>query len=216
MTLAAAIFDMDGVLIDSEPLHLRSTNDVLGTWGHELSADDNERYLGWNENAFWEDLRGRFGLTDTVEALTRSRHVRLIELLEKELPIADGVRGAIERLRARGLGLAVASSSEREAIDFILDRGGLADLFDVVASGDEVARSKPDPEIFLLAAGRLGRSPGECVVFEDSLNGVNAARAAGMPCLRVVTETTRRIPFPPVEGIVESFVDFDLEEALPS
>lgn len=214
MTLAAAIFDMDGVLIDSEPLHLQSTNDVIGRWGHALTVEQNEAYLGWNENAYWEALRERFSLTATSEELIEARHVRLIELLKEELPIVDGVREVVADFARRGFALAVASSSEREAIDFVLEHGGLAEHFPVIASGDEVANSKPDPEIFLLAAERLGKRPEECVVFEDSLNGVNAAVAAGMTCLRVMTDMTRNIPFPPVDGVIESFVGFQLEEAL--
>ncbi len=214
--LPVAIFDMDGVLVDSEPLHLESTNQVLGTFGHALSAEQNERYLGMNEQRFWSELRERFGIDEDVDALIERRHHALVALLREHLPLADGIRDLLASLRASGIDMAVASSSEREAIEFILERGGIAEFFGVIASGDEVARSKPDPEIFLLAAERLGRPAEDCLVLEDSVNGVNAARAAGMRCLRVVTDTTRNIEFPEVDGVIETFVGLDLAEALNS
>lgn len=210
--ITAIIFDMDGVLIDSEPMHLEAANRILGREGHALSAKDNEPYLGWNEEAYWTDLKRRFALRDEVSRYIHDRHEVLVEMLREELPVSEGVEEVIAALRDAGLALAVASSSERDLIDHVLEGSGLGRYFEVVASGDEVKCAKPDPEIFLLAAERLGKKPEECLVFEDSVNGVNAARAAGMRCVRVITEMTRNLEFPMVDQEIMGFTNLDANE----
>ena len=213
-TISAAIFDMDGVLVDSEPLHLVSTNEVLGRQGVKLTEEENRPYLGWNEPSYWAALTERFQLEGDIDALIRERHESLVAWLRKELPVAEGIDDFLRDLGRHGLPLAVASSSERTLIDFILGEGRLRKHFAVVASGDEVERSKPDPEIFLLAAERLGKMPRECLVFEDSVNGALAAGAAGMSCVRVITESTRCLEFPEVDGVIESFVGLDADDVM--
>jgi len=214
-TVAAVVFDMDGVLVDSEPLHHESTNLVLGEHGVRLTECENRRYLGWNERAFWTALREKFGLPGAVPELIRRRQEVVTDLfLKRGLPIADGVARTLEALAARGLPLAVASSSERAVIDEVLARGGIAHFFRAIASGDEVTRGKPDPEIYRLAARRLGVEPARCLAFEDAPHGVRAALAAGMRCVRVVTSTTRDLEFPSVDATIASFRELDLEAVL--
>ncbi len=207
--VTAVIFDMDGVILDSEPLHLEAANRLLAAEGALLSPSENEQYLGWNEAAYWGALKEKFGLVRSPRDYTRERHEILVNLLKEHLPLAAGLVPFLEELERMGLPLAVASSSERELIDFVLKEGGLERFFPVVVSGDEVTRCKPAPDIFLEAARRLGRAPGACVVLEDSINGVHAAKAAGMRCVRVVTETTQRLSFPPVDLEIEGFSGLD-------
>jgi HAD superfamily hydrolase (TIGR01509 family) len=210
----AVIFDMDGVLLDSEPLHLESTNLVLAPHGVVLSAADNDRYIGWNERAYWSELTAMFRLPGPIEPYIARRQEAVVDLLKKRLPIAEGVSDVLRELRRRAVPMAVASSSQRPVIEHILGAGGLREFFTAIASGDEVVRSKPDPEIFRLAADRLGVAPERCIVLEDAPHGVRGALAAGMTVVRVMTETTRRLAFPPLEWVIESFVGLDVDRLL--
>ncbi|MFT7616691.1 MAG: HAD superfamily hydrolase (TIGR01509 family) [Planctomycetota bacterium] len=214
MTFKTIIFDMDGVLIDSEPMHLEAANEVLGLEGAHLSALDNAEYLGCNEKLYWGALVERFSLANDPNYYIKLRHDVLVRMLREQLPIAAGVVNVLGDLSNRGCKLALASSSGRSLIDHVVDKGGMAEFFEVIASGDEVKNSKPDPEIFLLAAERLGAEPEDCLVFEDSANGIKAAIAAGMTCVRVETATTQGLTFPEVAASIRGFENVDLDGIL--
>jgi HAD superfamily hydrolase (TIGR01509 family) len=212
--IRAAIFDMDGVLVDSEPLHLASANRALAPHGVRLTDEDNSAYLGWTEEAFWRAVVARFALPGSPEAYQARRAGYFFELLREDARVSPGVGVVLEALRSRGLRLGVASSSDTRMIAHVLAAGGLTRYFDAIAAGDEIRRSKPDPEIFLLAAARLAVRPEHCLVFEDSPHGIQAAVRAGMRCVRVVTDTTRALPCPPTDHVIEGFDGLDVS-ALP-
>jgi len=131
-------------------------------------------------------------------------------------PLMPGVEALLRDARALGLGRAVASSSSCGWVDGWLRRHGIRDLLDVVVARDDVRRTKPDPELFLLAASRLGVEPGACVVFEDSPNGMRAAVAAGMRCVAVLNALTRSLPRPDVDLVLESLAERSLAQVLAS
>ncbi len=214
MKFSTVIFDMDGVLIDSEPIHLDAANEVLGGEGAHLTEEENAVYLGCNEQRYWTALAERFDLSHEVAHYIDFRHQVLVRMLKDKLPISPGVVDLLRRLKSGGWKLALASSSERGLIDYVVDKGGMAGIFDVIASGDEVANSKPDPEIFLLAAQRLNSEPEACVVFEDSAHGIQAAIGAQMRCIRVETKSTQGLKFPDVFASISSFVDLDVDALL--
>lgn len=205
---------MDGVLIDSEPTHLEAANEVLGLEGANLTVEENAQYLGCNEELYWGALVKRFSLAEEPAHYIQLRHEVLVRMLKEQLPIAAGVVDVLADLSHRGCKLALASSSGRSLIDHVVDKGGMTKYFEVIASGDEVKNSKPDPEIFLLAAERLEADPRECLVFEDSANGINAALAAGMTCVRVETETTQGLSFPEVATSIRGFENLDVDGIL--
>ncbi len=207
----AIIFDMDGVLIDSEPLSLEATNVVLERRGARLTSADNTAYLGWNQRRYWTDLVARFGLDEEPAILIREREEALLSLMAEGLEAAPGVIDLIDALTAMGTRIALATGTSRAFVDHILARIGLTGRFEALACGDEVERPKPDPEIFLLAARRLGVRPADAIVLEDSVNGLRAARAAGMKVVRVVTETTRALDFPPVDDTIDGFPGLDAQ-----
>ena len=211
---SAVIFDMDGVLIDSEPQHFESTNLCLEPEGAYLDEDAALEYLGWNERAFWGALKERFGLAKDVGHYIAHRSQLVVELLRRDLPVAEGAFSLLEELYRRGVSLAVASSSERDLIEYVLEESGFDRFFHAIASGCEVTHSKPDPEIFLLAASRLKVDPAQCLVFEDAPHGVKGALAAGMSCFRVVTRATEGLEFPEVDGAIECFAELDLNRIL--
>lgn len=176
--MRGAIFDMDGLLIDSERLwHLewRALADERGvtlpdTFAAEICGTAGERTL--------DVLRRSYG-TDDPKALLAECSARVRAREEHGVPLKPGARTILEGLRAAGYRTAVASSSPMDNIVHILRADGVMEYFDVLTSGREVARSKPEPDIFLLAAERLGVPAEECWVFEDSISGVEAGWRAG-------------------------------------
>jgi HAD superfamily hydrolase (TIGR01509 family) len=214
--LEAVIFDMDGVLIDSEPLHFAVLSEVLAKSGHALTRAENEQFIGTTTEAMFMTLIARHGLPGSVVEYEQRYDEALLRVLQEPHAAAPGVVALLDRLRALGKWVGVASSSRRLWIDATLRSLGLADAFDVVVGGDDVERGKPDPAIYLLAAQRLGVDPERCLAIEDSPNGVRSARAAGMTVLGVRTEYTAHLHLDGVVRTVDSLADLDLSlEVLP-
>jgi HAD superfamily hydrolase (TIGR01509 family) len=180
--VTAVIFDCDGTLVDSEPLAGRAWRRTVAPYGYEVTDADLEACMGIPYARTHAYLSERAALPDAATFWPRLRE-ELFGLIDAELvPFADAVAAADE-LRARGVALAVASSSPRERLDRTLARAGLS--FPVSVAGDEVEHGKPAPDMFLTAAARLGAEAARTVVVEDSNPGVEAGRAAGMPTLGV-------------------------------
>jgi HAD superfamily hydrolase (TIGR01509 family) len=184
--LGAVIFDMDGVLADTEPIQEAALALFLEVRGKSLSPDYYAETIGLDYRAFWADLIARYGLSESVEDCVAGYEPILLDRLV-ELEAAPGATDLVRALEAAGVPIAVASSSFRPVVEATLGAIGLRAAFNAVVSGDEVGEGKPAPEIYLRAAGRLGVEPGRCVAIEDSANGVRAAIAAGMACLGIVT-----------------------------
>jgi HAD superfamily hydrolase (TIGR01509 family) len=183
----AVIFDCDGTLVDSEPLAERAWALALARHGYDLKPDDLAGAQGLPFPVVHAEMAKRTRLPEP-EVFWREYAAELMPLLDSELePFADAVRTARELLE-RGIPLAVASSSRRERLDRTLARAGLDTLFDISVAGDEIARGKPAPDMFLEAARRLGVPSAQCVVIEDSPPGVEAGLAAGMVTVAVVRD----------------------------
>jgi HAD superfamily hydrolase (TIGR01509 family) len=191
----AVVFDMDGVLVDSEPMHVDAMREVLRPLGLAYTDADNARYFGFTDPEVFRDLNARLGLSlDEVE-MTRRRAGIIVRLTRERDLAMDGVRDVLPRLAAAGYRLALASSSAPEIIAATLDTLGVRRLFAVELSGLAVGRGKPAPDIFLEAARRLGLPPARCVVVEDSRNGLLAAKAAAMACVVIPCAATRAQDF---------------------
>jgi beta-phosphoglucomutase-like phosphatase (HAD superfamily) len=187
--MKGVIFDMDGVLIDSEPHHFRIESLIFRENGIELSREEHEGFVGTSGRGMFELLKKRYGLKRTVDNLLKEERRRYLDVLKGgTIPLVPGIPELVSRLSDAGMLLAVASSAPMEQIDLVMNRatdGGMTfgHYFPVRVSGDEVERSKPDPAIFLKAAGLLGIEPQDCWVIEDSENGIRAGLAAGMRCI---------------------------------
>lgn len=219
--LSAVVFDMDGLLIDSEPLWVQSEIAVFGSVGVVLDEEDCARTKGLRVDdvvAYWQTHRGFTSATAAeVEARLIERVAGSIRAEGKALP---GIEIAIVAARAKGRRVALASSSPRTIIDAALERLGLTAAFDVVQSAETEPYGKPHPGIFLRTAERLGVSPLECVVIEDSVTGVLAAKAARMGCIAVPFDHPNHdARFVIADAVVASLADVGenlLEDALLS
>lgn len=191
--LQAAIFDLDGTLVDSEPLYAESDWIFLEKHGIRLQAGL-EEFLGIGTRDFMLALAERFPdnplCTLPLEERIRLKDEGYIDWARGRIRPFEGVVTVARELAQRGIALAVASGSSPKVIDFELDSSGLRELFAVVVSASEVERGKPDPQVFLEAARRLGVESSRCIVFEDSGPGIIAARRAGMTCVAMPTQMT--------------------------
>lgn len=212
MPFSAIILDFDGLIIDSETPLLRIWQEIYAEHGGALTIDLWEPALGTHHG--FDPYAELERQTGTV--LPRDRwmeHVRLEHRRRCETePLQPGVRARLEEARRAGIGTAVASSSTRAWVDPWLACHDLRALVDVVCTRDDVARVKPAPDLFLLAAGRLGAAPAECVVFEDSPNGLRAARAAKMWAVAVPRGLTRTLAMPEPDATIESLAACTLAE----
>ncbi len=182
--VAAVVFDLDGVLIDSEPVWEAVRRKFVLGRGGRWPADAQTRMMGMStrEWSSYVSRELRVGLQPEQVATAIIQGLRA--RYEQQVPLIDGAGDAVGRLHAVWT-LGLASSSPRELIDVVLDRAGLQPFFKVVLSTEEVARGKPAPDVYLEAALRLAVDPGRSVAVEDSTNGIRAAVAAGMPVIAI-------------------------------
>jgi HAD superfamily hydrolase (TIGR01509 family) len=180
----AVIFDCDGTLVDSEPLARTAWERALAPYGYALTDADAEASVGLpypRVHAYFAQ-RAELPAADPFWAEFSGE---LFALIDSELAPFDDAVSAARELRERGVPVGVASSSPRERLQRTLSRAGLLDAFDVIVAGDEVTNGKPAPDMFLLAAERLGVPPEHCIVIEDSPPGIQAGVAAGMHTIGV-------------------------------
>jgi beta-phosphoglucomutase-like phosphatase (HAD superfamily) len=186
MPAEAVIFDMDGVLLDSEPYWQDAEIEVFGRLGLHLTREECRRTMGMRVDQVVALRHAQYpwdgpSLGEVEEAIVG----RVIELVRERGEPLGGVLRALEFFQERRLRLALASSSSYALIQAVLDRLGIGDRFEVVHSAEEEPCGKPHPGVYLTTAAKLGVDPGRCVAIEDSLAGVGAAKAAGMRCLVV-------------------------------
>ena len=185
---AAIIFDMDGVLVDSNPFHFRKWMDFFRAHGIPVDEQELPKIIMGPSN---DDILRRFLGND----LTRERLDELCEELEEDFrkeigPHArafPGVRRFIEECQAQGVAMGVASAAIAKNVNFLVAALGLQDYFGALLTANEITHPKPHPEIYLKAAAKLGVNPAACAVFEDSFVGVEAAKRAGMKCVAIAS-----------------------------
>jgi HAD superfamily hydrolase (TIGR01509 family) len=175
----AVIFDLDGVLLDSEAAWRDAKRDVVGEWGGTWKDEASRAMLGMSAPEWSVYMRDELRVDRDPGEIDAEVVRRLLEGYRGRLPLLDGAREAVERLAA-GYPLGLASSSNLEVIEVVMESGGFAPHFKTWVSSEEVAGGKPAPDVFLEAARRMGADPKTTAAIEDSHNGILAARAAGM------------------------------------
>jgi beta-phosphoglucomutase len=186
--IKACIFDLDGVIVDTAHYHFLAWKRLANELGVEFTKDDNERLKGVSRMRSMEIIMelGDVKLSPhEKEQLANKKNTWFVDYVERMVPeeIFPGVKGLIRELKARGIKIGLASSSKNAKT--VLQILHIQNDFDAIVDGTMVTHSKPDPEIFLLAAQKLGLDPSECLVFEDAEAGVEAAIAAGMKCVGI-------------------------------
>ncbi|MER3447751.1 MAG: phosphatase [Candidatus Dadabacteria bacterium] len=202
--IKAVIFDMDGVMIDSEPLWEKAERILLAKRGIGYNPTYRDKIVGLNQNDSGRLMRETFNLTETVEEIIAERIEILLGLYEKELWLMPGLLTLLRRLKESGFLLALASSSPIRVINFVLDKFSLREFFSVVVPGDFIELGKPHPDIYIYTAKRLGVETRECVVIEDSINGVKSAKGAGMFCIAVPDKRLEQKEFQIADLVVDS------------
>ncbi len=200
--IEALIFDMDGLLIDSEVLAATAMDQFLARYGLARDPEIHKQLLGRRLPEAIAIVRDAYSLDRPLEALIEEYGEMRVAALRGAVRAMPGAREIIAFGRAAELKIALATSGMRAHATISLEETGLTGLFDVEATGDEVERGKPEPDLFLRAAEKLGVDPANCVVFEDAPNGVVAARRAGMLVAAVPNATSMMHVFPVAADIV--------------
>ncbi len=209
----AFIFDMDGVLVDSEAVHSRTKLETLQHFGFFFDERELAHYVGRTTRALFRDvLAAHRDCSVSVAEMVQYKHALYLEHLRTDAAIQpiEGTRPLLEMLRERQVPTGLASSAGRVVIDAVLEKFGLQDYFQAVLSGAELPKSKPDPGVYLLAAQRLGAEPEHCVVLEDAASGVAAAKAAGMYCIAYRNPGSGCQDLSQADSIVEDMASIDV------
>ncbi len=211
MAIRALVFDFDGIVIDTETPDFMTWRQAFEDHGVSLDRELWEGFIGsglgnFDVSRHLEEMAGRPIDTETVRAERRARYLAAVDAN----PVLPGVEDMIAEARARGLRLGVASSSTREWVEGHLARRGLRGYFDAVRCRDDVAATKPDPELFTSAVAALGVDPESAIAIEDSANGTTAAKRAGLFCVVVPNAMTSSMRLDHADLRLESLADVSL------
>ncbi len=215
--LRAVLFDMDGLIVDTEPIHFAAFREYMRRHGVELPESVMGEFIGYTEQDNMRDLKGRYGIADPVEAMVAERGAIYLELVSTlPLEVLPGFWEFSAAAGERGLKQGVASSAPGVQVGIVLrrlfelrpDLGSPGEYFDAVVTGDDIRRNKPAPDVYLEGARRLDVPAASCLALEDSPPGVRSAAEAGMVVVAVPNKYTKGLAFPGAQAVVGS-----LEEA---
>lgn len=209
----AVIFDMDGVLIDSEPVHREIEKKLFCKLGIVVPEALHLSYMGASNEFMYSDLKSRFGLSEEVGELIEMDDVFRCDYLvnRKGIKLAEGVSVLLHAIKYAGLKLAVATSSSPAIVEILLTKCEITSVFDAIVTTKEAGASKPSPNVYLLVAQKIGVRPSDCIVFEDSPNGILAAKNAGMDCIAVHSDGISVQMLDKADYVIRTFSDFSLD-----
>lgn len=183
--LKAVIFDMDGTLVDSEPIYLDAAVELFREFGLDISDDEHAQFIGTSIESMWRYVREKYSLDKPLDMLvdqTKQRFLHKIRVKNRLVPM-PGVVPLIGRIKEAGLPVAIGTSTNRDLMEVTLELYGLAQYFPIRVTVDDAGAPKPSPNIFLMVAKLLSVEPEHCLVFEDSFHGSLAAKRAEMKCV---------------------------------
>jgi HAD superfamily hydrolase (TIGR01509 family) len=199
---------MDGVLVDGEPLHFQAVNTLLAEEGHAITLEAYKPYMGTKTG--WADMMRDFNLSKPDTYYSGRYHDLILEQYQSCSIAEPGATELVRAIRRSGLPVAVASSSRDTWVAACLERIEILHEFDAIVSGSDIEHGKPAPDIYLLAAERLGVDPRHCLAIEDAPAGIQSAKNAGMTCWAVRTEYTRGLPLPQPHREFDRLADIDV------
>jgi len=212
----AVIFDMDGVLVDSEPIHCKIEKKLFDKLGIVVDEAVHRSYMGASNEFMYSDLKSRFELQESVGELIEMDESFRCDYFKNldVILLNEGVINLLSEIKSAGLKLAVATSSSPAIADILLNRCKITSWFDAVITASEAGKSKPAPDVYLLAAEKLGVSPANCIVFEDSPNGLSAAQSAGMHCVAVQSDSGLIEELSNADYLIRTFTEITLVRLL--
>jgi beta-phosphoglucomutase family hydrolase len=216
--IAAVIWDMDGVLADTAPQHLRAWQETFAKRGIKFTEADFMRGFGVRNNVIIKSVLGEDITGAEIETIAREKEATFRGIIGKNVKPLPGALELLKALDERGIKMAIASSTVMENIRLIVGSLGIEKYFKAVITGHDVTEGKPHPQVFLKAAQRLGAEPGYSIVFEDAVAGVKAAKSAGMYCVAITT-THPREKLKEADLIVDTLEEVsveDLQRLVPS
>lgn len=213
-----AIFDFDGVIVDTEPLYFQAMQQMAKKRGKVFTLETKKEVMGTGGLLSMKIMKERLSLRETPEELLKERSKIYGRLLERfGFSPRPGLFPTLKLFKEMGFAKAIASSTQRKWIELGLRSLGITQEFKVIVSGEEVAEAKPDPEIFLLTSKRLRIKRGRCLVLEDTITGVRAAKAAGMKCIAIPNQYNRDEDFSRADLTIRSLKEISrrlIEELL--
>ncbi len=212
--LRAVVFDMDGLMFNTEDVYSEVGSRLLRRRGHEFTPELKHRMMGLTPHASFEIMIAHCNLAETWEALAAESNRIFLEILDGRLQPMPGLMKLLDALERAGIPKAIGTSSCRELLEACLKPFDLAGRFQFILTAEDVTQGKPHPEIYLTAARRFGIAPAEMMVLEDSANGCRAAAAAGAYTVAVPGEHSQEHDFSPASLLVESLADPRLYRAL--
>lgn len=183
--IKALIFDMDGLLVDSEPIQFETSKLLFHRHGHQFTVRHLRKFLGVRLVDELTALKHYWKLSPGVSALQMERKDIFLKLVQQKLPLSEGAIELLHFLRKVSLPIGLGTSADRWFVDEVMEKFGIKHYFDVIVDADGVKQGKPNPEVYLRVAEQLKISPENCLVLEDAVNGVAAAKNAGMMCFAV-------------------------------
>lgn len=210
--MKAFIFDMDGVIIDSEPIHTAVMKQELADFPFTLTQEECDRYTGMTCTAVFADIIEKYHLPYTAQQMAAS-HMNTFKqyVLQNHVEPMAGIVPLLEQLHRRQIPAAIASSSPLDAIEAVADDFQIRRYYKFFVSGESLPHGKPYPDIYLKTAELLGIAPADCVVLEDSCNGVRAAKDAGMYCIGFVNPNSGKQDLSRADEIVTDIASIDLD-----
>ena len=189
----AYIFDMDGTLVDNCAWHVKAWRAFAVRHGREITERQILEWMGAPSAYYMNRIFDREVPPEECAALTQEKESLYRELYAPYLKLPDGLGDLLSDARRQGVKLAIATGGSIDNVDFVLDGLGIRDLFEVIVDASQYERGKPAPDCYLMAAARLGLDPSECLVFEDAVGGVRAAKAAGMRVAAITATLPREV-----------------------
>ena len=213
MKSIAVIFDMDGVILDSERVYQEIEREMYEELGIPVTSEEHRKFIGTAESAMWGYMKNRYNFDEEISELIQKERKRFLARLSSNpgIPPMEGIEELLKKLSDRGIPLLIASSSSMEIIEAVIRHLDIARHFSGIVSGDEVEHSKPAPDIFLTASKLINIPPSDCVVIEDSENGVKAARTAGMRVVGLVNPGSGDFDLSQADSVIHGLPEFDIE-----
>jgi beta-phosphoglucomutase family hydrolase len=212
--IKAVIFDLDGVVVESEDAHIEAERQTFLKYNLHISAEELHRYTGTTAKIMFTEFMAKYKLKTSFEELNRQKEQILLKLLAQDAEPTKGVLSLMRELKRRGIRLAIGSSSTRKLVDYVLKKLNITSMFDCVVAAEDVEHSKPNPETFLRAATELGVKPNQCLVIEDAKLGVEAAKSADMKCMGYRNPHSGNQDLSEADIVIDDFSKVDIEEML--